>query len=55
MQTGRAQGMMTFEGSVNELMRKELVSKEVGTNFLRRRGGHYQSGSGSPGIRLANN
>lgn len=57
MQTGRAQGMVTFEASVNELVRKELVSKEVGMNFLRRRGGHYQSGSGSgsPGIRLANN
>src|SRR2546425_2160902 len=52
MQTGRAQGMVTFEASVNELMRKELVSKEVGMNFLRRRGGHYQSGN--VGMRLAN-
>src|SRR5207302_5922768 len=43
MQTGRAQGMVTFETSVNELIRRELVSREVGTNFLRRRGGHYQS------------
>lgn len=53
MQTGRAQGMVTFEASVNELMKKELVSREVGMNFLRRRGGgHYQS-SGNAGMRLA--
>ncbi|HYT48857.1 MAG TPA: PilT/PilU family type 4a pilus ATPase, partial [Pyrinomonadaceae bacterium] len=54
MQTGRAQGMVTFEAAVNELMREELVSREVGMNFLRRRGGHYQSGSGNTGMRLAN-
>src|ERR1051325_7034539 len=53
MQTGRGHGMVTFDMSIQELIRKELVSKEVGNNFLRRRGGHYLSGSGSgstPGI-----
>jgi len=56
MQTGRAHGMITFENSIQELIRNEIVSKEVGNNFLRRRiGGHYVGGSGSPGIRLANN
>jgi len=53
LQTGRAQGMLTFEYSVNELIRKELVSREAGTNFMRRRGGHYQSGGGNAGMRLA--
>ena len=53
MQTGRAQGMVTFDASVNELMKRELVSKEVGSNFLRRRGGHYQLGSSNAGMRLA--
>ena len=53
MQTGRAQGMVTFETSVNELIRRELVSREVGTNFLRRRGGHYQSPGANASMRLA--
>jgi twitching motility protein PilT len=37
MQTGRSFGMVTFEGAVNELIRKGIVSKEVGNNFLSRR------------------
>ncbi len=37
MQTGRSFGMVTFEGAVNELIRKGIVSKEVGNNFLARR------------------
>jgi twitching motility protein PilT len=53
MQTGRAQGMVTFDAAVNDLMKRELVSKEVGTNFLRRRGGHYQLGNSNTGMRLA--
>lgn len=39
MQTGKAHGMVTFEGAVQDLMQKGLVSKEDGTSFLRRRGG----------------
>jgi len=54
MQTGRSHGMITFDMSIQDLIRREIVSKEVGTNFLRRRGGgHYQSGSGSAGMRIA--
>ena len=51
MQTGRAQGMITFEGAINDLMREGLLSKEDGNAFLRRRyhgGGpasSYNSGS----------
>jgi twitching motility protein PilT len=37
MQTGRSFGMVTFEGAVNELMRKGIVAKDVGNNFLARR------------------
>jgi twitching motility protein PilT len=37
MQTGRAQGMLTFESSVNELLRAGLITKEEGQNFLMRR------------------
>jgi twitching motility protein PilT len=37
MQTGRSYGMVTFEGAVNELMRKGIVAKDVGNNFLSRR------------------
>ena len=54
MQTGRSYGMMTFEMSVQDLIRKELISQEVGTNFLRRRtAGYSQSNSGGAGMRLA--
>src|ERR1044071_1701222 len=37
MQTGRSFGMVTFDGAVNELMRKGIVAKDVGNNFLARR------------------
>jgi twitching motility protein PilT len=37
MQTGRAQGMLTFETSVNELTRSGLITREEGQNFLLRR------------------
>lgn len=37
MQTGRSFGMVTFEGAVNELMRKGIVAKDVGNSFLSRR------------------
>jgi twitching motility protein PilT len=37
MQTGQAQGMVTFEASVNDLVRKGLVSKEDGPALIGRR------------------
>jgi twitching motility protein PilT len=37
MQTGRSFGMLTFETAVNELMRKGIITKEVGNNFMARR------------------
>jgi Tfp pilus assembly pilus retraction ATPase PilT len=42
MQTGRAQGMVTFDGAVQDLMQRGLVSKEDGMSFLRRRSGGKQ-------------
>ncbi len=37
MQTGRAQGMLTFESSINELIRTGLITRDEGQNFLSRR------------------
>jgi twitching motility protein PilT len=37
MQTGRAQGMVTFESSINELIRTSLITRDEGQNFLSRR------------------
>lgn len=37
MQTGRSQGMLTFESSINELARAGLITREEGQNFLSRR------------------
>ena len=55
MQTGRAYGMITFEGAIQDLIQKNLISKEDGLSFLRRRSvGKQLSGSGGNGIRLAN-
>ena len=54
MQTGRGHGMVTFENSISELAKKELIAKDVGTNFLRRRGSHYGRSDGTTGMRLAN-
>jgi twitching motility protein PilT len=55
MQTGRTHGMVTFEGAVHDLIQKELISREDGLSFLRRRrGGKSVSGSGSPTMHLAN-
>jgi twitching motility protein PilT len=42
MQTGRAHGMVTFEGACQDLMQRGLVSKEDGLSFLRRRSGGKQ-------------
>jgi twitching motility protein PilT len=38
MQTGQVHGMVTFEASMNQLMRKGLVSRADGSAFLARRG-----------------
>ena len=37
MQTGRSQGMLTFESSINDLIRTGVISKETGHTFLARR------------------
>ncbi len=37
LQTGQAHGMLTFETSVNEVIRRGLVSKEDGARFMNRR------------------
>src|SRR6267143_155559 len=55
MQTGRAHGMMTFDGAIHDLIQKNLISREDGISFLRRRSaGKQLNGSGSPTMRLAN-
>ena len=55
MQTGRAHGMVTFEGAVQELIQKDLISQEDGANFLRRRlAGRQNTRSESHGMRIAN-
>ena len=55
MQTGRGHGMVTFENCIQELVKKELISKDVASNFLRRRiGSHYGTAGGAAAIRLAN-
>jgi twitching motility protein PilT len=56
MQTGRAHGMVTFEGAVHDLIQKNLISKEDGASFLRRRvAGKQVTRSENHGMRLANN
>jgi twitching motility protein PilT len=37
LQTGQAHGMLTFENSVNDLVRRGLVAKDDGARFLHRR------------------
>jgi twitching motility protein PilT len=37
MQTGRSHGMLTFETAINEMIRKGVITKEVGHQFLARR------------------
>jgi twitching motility protein PilT len=55
MQTGRAHGMITFEGAIHDLIQKNLISREDGLSFLRRRSaGKQLTGAGSPTMRLAN-
>jgi twitching motility protein PilT len=38
MQTGQVHGMVTFEAAINDLIRKGIVSRIDGQNFLARRG-----------------
>ena len=55
MQTGRAHGMMTFEGAIHDLIQKKLISKEDGASFLRRRvAGKQVTRPETHGMRLAN-
>ncbi len=37
MQTGQVHGMITFEAAINDLVRKGIVSRQDGHNFLERR------------------
>src|SRR5712692_5007495 len=53
MQTGRSHGMVTFEGGVHDLIQKDLISREDGMSFLRRRGGGKVASTGTHGMRLA--
>jgi len=39
MQTGQVHGMITFEASIQELVRKGVISRQDGHNLLTRRGG----------------
>src|SRR2546423_3288060 len=43
LQTGQAYGMLTFEHSINDLVRRGLITKVEGERFLTRR----QSGRGN--------
>ncbi len=53
MQTQRAQGMMTFETGVHDLIQKGLISREDGVAFLRRRSaGKQLTATPPPGPRL---
>jgi twitching motility protein PilT len=55
MQTGRAHGMVTFEGAIRDLIQRKLISQEDGTSFLRRRVvGRQTTRSESHGMRIAN-
>jgi twitching motility protein PilT len=48
MQTKRAQGMLTFDASVNDLIRQGVITRQDGMNFLGRRShGSSSSGNGS--------
>src|SRR6266849_4343119 len=55
MQTGRQHGMITFEGAIQDLIQKGLISKEDGNGFIRRRSaGKHLTSPSNQGIRLAN-
>ena len=49
MQTKRSQGMLTFDASINDLVRQGLITRQDGQNFLGRRlNGGGVSGNSSP-------
>ncbi len=58
LQTGHNHGMLTFEASVNDLMRRGLVAKDEGNRFLARRHAGRNNltlaGSPAPTTRAAN-
>ena len=43
MQTSRAQGMMTLEASVQELVTANAISRDVAAPYLRENSNHYGS------------
>ncbi len=54
MQTGRQQGMMTFEAATHELINNGLISKEDGMSFIRRRTPGKQMTGANVGTRVTN-
>lgn len=48
MQTKRAQGMLTFEASINELIRQGVITRQDGMNFLGRRSNNVITSGNSP-------
>lgn len=54
MQTKRSQGMLTFEASINDLVRQGLITRQDGQNFLGRRfNGGGSSGNGHGGSSIS--
>jgi twitching motility protein PilT len=49
MQTKRSQGMVTFDSSINDLIRRGMISRQDGMNFLGRRNAGGMSGNNSSG------
>jgi twitching motility protein PilT len=55
MQTGRAHGMVTFEGAIHDLINRNLIAKEDGMSFLRRRSaGKHIPAPNAQSMRLQN-
>lgn len=52
MQTKRSQGMLTFEASINDLVRQGLIARQDGQNFLGRR---YNNGASNVGNATSGN
>jgi twitching motility protein PilT len=48
MQTKRAQGMLTFEASINDLVRQGVINRQDGMNFLGRRHNSISSSGNGP-------
>jgi twitching motility protein PilT len=54
MQTKRAEGMVTFEASINHLVREGLISRQDGQNFLGRRSYFGKANNIAPHAPIAN-